>query len=120
MSGPRKAPPDDATLVHALKLHQCPGVPTREVEARFGLSARVLRAARARLADAARWTDEDRVLSGMRGGAWTEPAGLVGWIDYADHARWTEAEVEAVLARLELQGRVERDGARWRLRGAWP
>lgn len=114
------APVDDEILIRALKLQRVPSVRLRDVQARFGVDGRKLRAARARLAEQARWTDEDLVLAALRDGAWSTTDDLLGWVDWLDHRREDPSWLAEVLAQRVTTGDVERDGDRWRLVGEWP
>ena len=111
---------DDETLIRALKLQRVPSVRLTDIEARFGVGGRQLRAARGRLAEQARWTDEDLVLAALREGEWQTTDDLLEWVDWLDHRREDWAWLAGVLASRVAAGEIAVDGDRWRLVGEWP
>lgn len=116
-----RPPPTKELLVRAVKLARHPHVRLPHVRERFGLTERQLREAKKTLALEVRWTDDDLVLAALheqpKGVA---PSGILEFIDWVDHSRWSEAELVARLENLRAAGAViERDG-HWHLARPWP
>ncbi len=59
-------------------------------------------------------TLEDEVLAGIHRGGLHAPAALISWLDYRDHALYSEGEVRALFENLEARGEVCKEGDRWR------
>jgi hypothetical protein len=58
-------------------------------------------------------TLEDCIIAGIHRGGSHAPAELIGWLDYRDHAIYSEAEVLEMFEALEARGEVRRDGDRF-------
>jgi hypothetical protein len=85
----------------------------RELCAKWGITPYRLGVWRKQRDPSRRWTILDAVIAGMFRGGWVTPAELIGWLDYVDHARYSEQQVRGMLERLEARGEVRREGDRW-------
>lgn len=59
------------------------------------------------------WTLHDCIIAGVYRGGWHDPADLIGWLDYRDHAIYSRDQVLEMFEALEARGELRRQGDRW-------
>jgi hypothetical protein len=80
---------------------------------KWGITPYRLRAWRKRDVCTVFHTLEDDIIACIHRGGWHAPAELIGWLDYRDHAIYSEEEVLRMFEVLEARGEVRRDGDRF-------
>jgi len=100
---------DDQIQRILLEHHFC--ATAKDIQSKWGVSAHQLR--KWKKTRPCPWTLHDVIIAGIYQREWFEPADLVRWLDYRDHATYSSDEIRALLETLEQRGEVRRDGDRW-------
>jgi len=115
----RRAPVDEQTLLRALKFLALPTGRIASACKRYGVTEGALRRAKKALGPV-RLDLEDLVLSGLSKRKPATPADLQPYLDWLDHAVYSEKEILKVLKSLCAQGLAcERKGG-FLLLADWP
>jgi hypothetical protein len=116
----RRAPPvDEQTLRRALKYCALPHGRIKTACERYGVTEGALRRARKELGPA-RLTLEDLVLNGLSAETPTRPLDLKSYLDWLDHAVYSEEEILGLLRSLVRQGLVAERPDGFVLIADWP
>jgi hypothetical protein len=116
----------EETLRRAVKYSYMPGVTSREVCARFGLSPRTLTRARKDAGAEGHLSVQELVLTAItKRGAVTEGtvgdlASIAAFVDWQNHDGCKPDDVAATLTELEQSGLVILSGSHFRLVDPWP
>jgi hypothetical protein len=108
------------SATRAAKLSRIPGVTIAEACARFGVTKAAV--ARARRDPATRPSLDELAVAaltdnGARQSGTVDLPAIARWLDYVDHAVYSDAEIRAMLARCP---QLVLDGERWTLTASWP
>ncbi len=100
--------------IHRIRLEHCYFFTIAQLCERWGITRYRLQKWRKRQVCTVFLTLEDDIIAAIHRGGWHAPVDLIGWLDYRDHAIYSEAEVRELFENLEARGEVRREGDRFR------